>query len=370
MLFLKRKINDVFGKKLQVPNNDFFSEKYNSEDISKLIRKIKDCFIDKTADNLVENICQRLFRYFWFLPASEGHHHAQEFGLFLHCLDTAVKTIRKFDDTITFEYRENMDIDSFETRKKRVSKQYAFFICGLLHDMGKVAAYKVVAKNGNVWNPCNNLYDFAIANQVSFEDVQHKSDKDLYTLIEKISPFFAARIIAPEDYSYIGANYIPDIMREIGYKKDYAHYFSGLIKEADMESTKEDIEALQPKDDLVSNFIEELKKVLETGRVAINTSGAKAWVFENYTAVHIGILNEIRTLLYSKDLKTPDISVILKRLIERRYVDFVDWKCIYSMDIQTAGKPYTVKVVKFKNSLLWDRSQKKDICKLNVVFNI
>ncbi len=370
MILIKKKIDDIFGNRKK-PAPDSFLDAYKNEKISSYVHKIKDIFIDKSADVLVENICGRLLRYFWFLPASEGHHHAQEFGLFTHCLDTSIKAIRKFDEAVFFEYRDNNDIDSFETRKKRTHKQYAFFVCGLLHDIGKVIRYNVVAKDGSEWNPCNNLYDFAISHRLSFEDIRYKSDdKDLYAHIEKITPFFAARIITAHDYSYIGSGYISDILKEVGFKKDYAHNFSGIIKEADMESTRDNLETAQPQNDIVSHFIEELKRMFEAGRVAINTPGAKAWVFENYTAIHIGILNEIRTLLLSKDSKTPEVNAILKKMVDRKYVDFVDWKCVYGMEIVTAGKPFIVKVVKIKNTLIWDRSPKMDICKLNVVFNI
>lgn len=372
MILIKKTIDSVFGVKndKKQADHDLLNKTYLNENISKEVRKIKDIFIDKSADALVENICKRLLRYLWFLPASEGHHHAQEFGLFSHCLDTGIRAIRIFDEAIFFEYRDNNDIDSFETRKKRVHKQYAFFVCGLLHDIGKVAGYRISANDGTEWNPCNDLYDFITANRLSFTDIKYRSENDLYSRIEKITPFFGARLMTAEDYSYIGRDDTADIMKEIGFKKDYAHNFSGIIKDADMQSTSNNIDTEPPKNDLISSFIEELKRMLHTGKVAINTPAAKAWVFENYTAVHISVLNEIRTLLHSENTRTPDVNIILKRMVERKCVDFVDWKCIYGMEIVTAGKPYTIKVVKFKNSLLWDRSQKIEVCKLNIVFNI
>jgi hypothetical protein len=371
---LKRILKD---KKL-VPvtiKTDKFLEVYSSLTEDKL-KKIKDILIDDTADELVDKICQRLLRHVWFLPASEGHHHAKEFGLFLHCLDTALEALKKFDDKIYFEYRENKDvIDSFETRKRRPSRQYAFFLCGLIHDLGKEAVRcKVVSSDGEVWDPCNEegLYGFVQRHtDITFSNIQYQNVDNAYGLYKKIAPFYAARLISSKDYKFIGHEDIGDILNAIGYKPADNKFYKEIV-DADMESVKKDLIAsgeIKTKD-VVADFITTLREMFAEGRIPLNSAGAKAWVFEDRTAVSIAVLNDVRTLLLSKDRKTPELTIIWKKLIERHLIDHEDWKCVYDMELSTAGRPMFVKVLRFKNSVIWDKEKISEICKLKVSFNI
>ncbi|MBE0427226.1 MAG: TraI domain-containing protein [Nitrospirae bacterium] len=354
---------------------DNFSEVYSRLAEDKL-KKIKDILIEDTADELADKICQRFLTHVWFLPASEGHHHAKEFGLFLHCLDTALEALKRFDDKIYFEYRENRDvIDSFETRKRRPSRQYAFFLCGLVHDLGKEAArYKVVSSNGELWDPCNEegLYGFVQRHpDTAFSSIRYQSMDNIYGLYQKIAPFYAARLISSEDYKYVGHEDIGDILNAIGYKPADNKFYKEII-DADMQSVKKDLIAsgeIKTKD-VVGDFITTLREMFTEGRISINSTGAKAWVFEDRTAVSIAVLNDVRALLLSKDRKTPELNIIWRKLMERHLIEHEGWKCVYNMELVTMGRSMFIKVLRFKNSVIWDKDKTPETCKLNVSFNI
>lgn len=354
--------------------SDKFTETYKQLAEEKIL-KIKDILIDDTADILADRICQRLLKYVWFLPASEGHHHAEEFGLFLHCIETGFEALKKFDDKIYFEYRENKDvIDSFETRRRKPSKQYAFFLCGLVHDLGKEAIrYKVIASNGEIWDPCDEygLYGFIQKHpEVTFSNIQYQNVDNIYGLYQKIAPFFAARLISSEDYKYVGPEDIGDILNAIGYKPTDNKFYKEIVN-ADMESVKQDLIArgeIKTKD-IVGDFITTLKEMFAEGRIPVNSKGAKAWVFEERTAVSMSVLNDARVLLLSKDKKTPELNIIWKKLMERHLIEHEGWKCVYDMELPSLSGSIFIKVVRFKNSVIWGDNV-PETCKLKVTFNI
>lgn len=370
LLFKQKKPADV------KPHNDI-DVIFNSEKVQNYITTIKDLLISDTADSLAEKITLRLLRHIWFLPASEGHHHSEEFGLFYHCLECGIESVKRFDDKIYFEFRDNKDIDSFDTRHRRPRMQYAFFLAGLLHDMGKDASrFEIKSRDGHVWNPCSpdGLYGFVQKYGINFSDIKFLQHKNMYGgMYRKLAPFFASRLLSPGDYEYVGAEEIGEVINAIGYKpytdNIFKFYLTSAVTEADMQTVQRNIEEKpQQIKDVVVDLIEMLKGLLTSGQVPINSRGAKAWVFDTFTAVQISVINDVRQKLYEKDRKTPDMNTFLKRFVERKLVEaYEEWKCIYEMEIETAGRPYMVKIIKFKNSILWGDTG-PDICKLNTSF--
>ncbi len=335
------------------------------------IRMIKELVIDPNAEHLAEKILIRLLKFVWFLPASEGHHHSSEFGLFDHSLKTSIKVLEKFDQEIHFEFRENSgDIDSHETRKKRPRIQYGAFLTGLLHDVGKIVQFSLTAKNGEIWSHNEPLHDFAMRHGVRFSDVIYNKYNNVYALHQKIAPFYASILISEDDYNYLHPGILSDVINAVSYKPSTDNRYKDMLSTSDGEGTKENIETAPTRKDLLGEIIQYLKEIFSTGRVVINSAGGRAWVFKNFTAITIALLNETRTSVAAKSGGKPvENAVVLKLLVDRNYVDKEDWKCIYRMEFPTMGKNIEYKVVKFRNNILWGDST-PEICKMDATFTI
>lgn len=341
-------------------------------DIQSMMLKIKDILVDSAADKLAEDLCQRFLRLVWFLPASEGHHHAKEFGLYLHSMETAIEALNQFDKKIYFEYRDNeSDIDSFETRRKRPHTQYAHFVAGLLHDIGKVVMYSIIRELGEAaWSPSQEgLYDFFLRNPgVSFSSVKHRQFK--YFIHQKIAPYFASLLLSAGDYEYIEAEDMGDILNAIGYKPYTDNKFMGIVR-ADMVSTSEDLKTEVTKKDIIGELITVIKDMFRSGQIPTNSVGGRAWVYEQFTAVTVAVVDQARQILASKDKRVPETKVIWNMLRDRQLVDHEDWNCIYAMEMTDGmGRPFEYKVMKFRNNTLWGGDKRPDICVTKYSFKL
>ncbi len=343
---------------------DRLEQVWSRNDIQSKILKIKDILVENAADDLANDLCKRFLRLVWFLPASEGHHHAKEFGLFIHSMETAIEALNQFDKKIYFEYRGNKsDIDSFETRRKRPHAQYAHFVAGLLHDIGKVVMYSIVSEDKKAsWSPSEEgLYDFVLRNpDVSFASVKHKEIE--YYVHQKISPYFASTLLGRKDYEYIDAEDIGDILNAIGYKPYTENKFFSVVK-ADMVSTSEDVKAEMTKKDIIGELITALKDMFKTAQIPINSVGGRAWVYEQFTAITVAVVEEARHILASKDQRVPDIKVIWNMLKDRQIIDHEGWSCIYVMEMSDpVGRPVSYKVLKFRNNIFWGNDKRPETC--------
>jgi len=350
-------------------NGNEFDRVWQRPDIQGKIVEIKDILIDDRADILAEDICRRMLSFVWFLPASEGHHHAREFGLFLHSIETAIESLKRFDQKIYFEYRgeSSGDIDSFETRRRRPHAQYSHFIAGLLHDIGKIVMYDVSAKGHEAWKPqTEHLYNYSMRTGCDFNDVKQRQFE--YYLHQKTAPFFASRLLYPEDYSYMGADNVGDVLNAIGYKPYTGNIY--ITTQEDMKSVAADVSASATKTDVIGELLNVLRDMFKTGQIAINSQGARAWVLEQYTAITVSVLKEATQILGGKGKKVPDMKVIWGMLKDREYIEHEGWNCIYTMTMESLGRPTEYKVVKIRNKILWGDDKMPDICNQKLSFRI
>ncbi|AZL83383.1 hypothetical protein EIJ81_00520 (plasmid) [Aliivibrio salmonicida] len=104
-------------------------------------------------DTLFRQVIFRFTDIVALLPASESHHHSYPGGLLAHSLEVA-NTAYNFAKSQNLKSIGLNDVEIL--RKKRW--QYAAFICGLLHDIGKVITDMVLIGedlqgNQTKWNP-------------------------------------------------------------------------------------------------------------------------------------------------------------------------------------------------------------------------
>ncbi|MCL4491636.1 MAG: TraI domain-containing protein [Nitrospirae bacterium] len=331
------------------------------------ISTVTSILVDNLADRLAESIIERYLRLVWMLPGSKEHHHSYEFGLFIHSLEVAVQSLKDFEGKLFLTYKDGI-IDSFETRRIKPREQYAYFLAGLLHDVGKAAEYIVRSEQNNTWNPLTReLYDFCgLKDSISIQKRETN-----YSFHEKISPFLASRLLSDEDYSYLGPSNVAELCDFLSKNPTAGNKFRKIIR-SDMKSVNEDITVSAPKVDIIASVVDEIADMITSGKYSLNSNMSGAWILDEYTAVSFKVCDDARISAYNrgKTNRLIDSKVLLKGLTERRYVKAEEWKCIYTMDIEMQGRPFQQKVIQFKNAILWKNRPTPEKCRLNLKFNV
>ena len=166
---------------------------------------IPDSDISETAPsftNLVLKPVMELIRWIHLLPASENHHHNGIGGLLSHSIDVGRHAL------INAYNKELMPIgyQDEEARRRKVYL-YAAFICGLVHDIGKILDVDVISmdtSNKTRWDPLKrSLMDWARSENVSsYEIIWRKRHVNLHTVR---SGFYLERIINPVCLEFLGS---------------------------------------------------------------------------------------------------------------------------------------------------------------------
>lgn len=118
-------------------------------------------------DTLYRQLILNLADYVGQLPASESHHHNWPGGLLKHSLEVAL---------VSFKYSKSWDLppislNDYEARR-RPRWQYAAFVIGLFHDVGKAITDMTIVcedANGNTyrWNPMlKSLVEFCAEKKI------------------------------------------------------------------------------------------------------------------------------------------------------------------------------------------------------------
>jgi len=132
------------------------------EVVSKL--KLLSHVSNRVFDDLYLEVIKRYCEYVHQLPASENHHHARVGGLLRHGLEVAAGAYRRSNATLFA-----IDVGVEQRRVIEPAYQYASFLAGLLHDVGK-AAYDLDIANKDhsiVWDPfVEPLYNWAVRHKV------------------------------------------------------------------------------------------------------------------------------------------------------------------------------------------------------------
>lgn len=193
-------------------------------------------------DTLFRQVAVNYIKYVHLLPASENHHHCDVGGLVRHSLEVALNSLRKAQHQVLPAIGH---LDEEQARKPRW--QYAAWLCGLLHDAGKVLydmrVYDV--DTGNDWNPyLSDLITWAHENGVSRYRVvwrpEHRHKKH-----ENLSVTVLEWVLTPEAKAYLMDN-SDDLPIAINhalahYGSSYG-YLQGCLREADSASTEKDIQ--------------------------------------------------------------------------------------------------------------------------------
>lgn len=329
-------------------------EKYQSQ-----IEKIIDRLYDEEACELAGKIITRTLKFVWFLPASESHHLARDFGLFEHLLNVAGHRVEDFDRRLIYETSARFNrTDGVKTRQMKPRWQYAFFLHGLLHDVGKVYDVIVTAASGEIWRPfVEPLYDFCVRHddRVNFKFMP---DRD-YAIHKRVAPAMAMNVIAPEDISYIGRNIFSELVDGLSHYTHKSSRFYEDKRASDMTVTEEEV-----KDEAASRppemeVFEEIKKRILEGSVPVNLTTGPVWVSEEYVAVNYAFFKETISRLRSSGVVLPPDGRILKFLADRKYIRAENVQ-VYDIRISSdpRGKVGTIRykvLLFYKKTLIGER---------------
>ncbi len=246
---------------------------------------------------------------------------------------------------------------------------YAQFLSGLFHDIGK-AADVTVSHGKKMWNPLlEGLYDFDSRYNCDVH-IKHRKDGS-YGLHKKIASAYVAKLISPEDYEYIGIINFSDLIDYFTLNPSRNNKFIRTI-DSDMKSTADDLRNNGAKDEVVAVVLEEIIRIIKSAKYPVNTFMPGLWITEDYTAVAMKIIDEARVSAsnHEKIKRTVDFKILLKGLVDRRHVKAEEWKCIYTMDLEIAARPFQQKVIQFKNTVIWKEQNVPDLCKMKIKFTI
>jgi hypothetical protein len=332
----------VFGKKEQKKS---ISRTGRVEELLKvldrynqMINRIMDRLYDDRACHLAREAILRTLRFVWFLPASETYHLAKDFGLFEHLLNVAVHQLENFDRKMLSETSSRFNrnrSDGVKTRQMKPLWQYAFFLHGLLHDVGKV--YDVLVWSGdmqNVWQPfVEPLYDFCkkYNHRVEFKFLP---DRD-YAIHKRVAPAMAMNIIVPEDIAYMGRNVFSELIDGLSHYTHKSSRFYEDKRTSDMTSTEEEVKDESSSVPPETTVFEEIRRRILEGSVPVNVTTGPVWVSEKYVAVNYAFFKETTSRLRSAGTVLPPDGRILKFLADRKYIRNENNKQVYEIRVSS-----------------------------------
>lgn len=198
--------------------------------------------LDLNFDTLFRQVVVNYIRYVHLLPASENHHHCDVGGLIRHSLEVALNSLRKSQQQVLPAIGH---LDEEQNRKPRW--QYAAWVCGLLHDAGKVLYDMRVydTETGKDWNPyLSDLYTWASENNVSRYRVvwrpEHRHKKH-----ENLSVTVLEWVLTKEAKAYLMDNTdeLPIAMNHcLSHYGNTQGFLQNCLRAADSASTEKDIQ--------------------------------------------------------------------------------------------------------------------------------
>lgn len=294
---------------------------------TELIARIKGTlrFSGAEFEELVVPVIERYAAYVHLLPASESHHHRGAGGLFRHGLEVGQWAAQRAESHFFCVGDTQKNQRDNETRW-----QFAAFLGGLLHDVGKpLSDVAVTDKSGKKeWNPYeSSLGDWLQQNSIDRYFLRWRDKRNKRH--EKFSMMNLDQIIVPRAKSYLNkpGPYIMEALLESIVGTGASEALTQLVLWADQESVKRDLSNQRLEVDEyaygvpVERFIfDALRRLVATAK--INEPGAAIWrlekgVFLSWQA----IVQEIHSVL-DRD-KVPGVprnpDTLADILIERGF---------------------------------------------------
>lgn len=196
--------------------------------------------------NLILKPLVEFIRWVHLLPASENHHHNGIGGLFSHSLDVGLLSLKN-------AYHSEIRPIGYQDEEviRRSVYLYAAFICGLVHDAGKVYDVDIVSLNlskPSKWVPGKqSLLDWALEQNVTEYEVIWRPR--IHNQHNVWSAVFLERILNETCQAFLGTvskERVYSIMLEsLNFYNDGNDLLSRCVRKADYYSTGTDLNVIR-----------------------------------------------------------------------------------------------------------------------------
>lgn len=196
-------------------------------------------------ENLFYQVIRNYTAYCYSLPASEGYHHSRKNGLITHSLQVANRSLRQAKNQFLPSV-ERLDVE----RKRTGRYYYAAWLCGLLHDAGKIYTDIIVhdaAIRANEWKPLvESFITWMERTNVSEYRVIWRNNR-LHKKHDNVSINILQHVLTPAARMYI-SDCPDDLLSEItDALSGYQHrngFIHSAVRIADTISTAQDIKVI------------------------------------------------------------------------------------------------------------------------------
>lgn len=303
---------------------------------------------------MYEQVIKNYIQYVALIPASENHHHSDVGGLFRHSLEVAKFSMLKADFDILPAIGH---VDEEQTRKPRWV--YAAFICGLLHDAGKVLFDVKIhdVNSGATWNPyIDNMYAWSKDNKVDRYRItwrpehRHKKHENLATHVMDWVLTKPARgfLFDSTDELSIAINHtLSKYQNQRGYLQD-------AVRHADSASTENDVKTQwhqligKRKYPIENQIIKALRRLRD--ELKVNDVSGDLWIIGgDVYGTYPRVINAIIKKLQEEKIDIPaSAGEILTILEDRNLVIRMEENLTYSQFIpDLSHKVGPIPVIKF-----------------------
>ena len=223
------------------------------------------------------------------LPASQSHHHRGMGGLLRHGLEVAFQSLRLLDTILVGGSEETAS-----ARRAALPRwQYAAFLVGLLHDIGKpITDMTVRDKDGQEWSPfAQSLAEWLVGRDRYYLEWR-PGRRDKHVLMTAL---IAPRFIGAEGLAWLAGDDVGDILQLLVESLTGLEYGANKLRDiatkADAWSVQKDLVLLgtlaapAESNDIgipVERYIlETLRRLCRENRFRINRVGGEVWYVDN-----------------------------------------------------------------------------------------
>ncbi|WP_249560520.1 MobH family relaxase [Shewanella sp. 10B] len=284
--------------------------------------------------DLVLHTIREFIGYCHLIPASEMDHHQYIGGLLEHSLDVSIRALQ---NAMSYMLDEMGLIDEDQARRPRY--EYAAWVCGLLHDAGKVISnVQVIGENGEVWHPLNeNIFEWAQRNNIHRYSVIHNKNR-LQNDHETNSVHFLPLVLNRMAKDYLLGSHddlYSMITQTLVHYHSYRGYLFNAVRKADSDSTYADYARVwlhdsSRKKSLTMGVVNALRMLYSDWKV--NRPGSDVFIFngEVYLAAERPIRQVIEKCL-EYDIKIPTSSrALISILIDKRILSAMSSKSTFA----------------------------------------
>jgi hypothetical protein len=298
-------------------------------DIGLIYKGCEFNFVD-----LVDSTIRSYIGYCHLIPASEMDHHQYIGGLLEHSLDVSIRSLQ-FSMSSMLDQMGQID----EDQARRPRYEFAAWVCGLLHDAGKIISnVQVIGSNGDIWRPLNeSIFDWAHRNRITEYTVVHQKDR-LQNDHETNSVHFLPLVLNDVAKNYLVGSHddlYSMITQTLVHYHSYKGYLFNAVRKADSESTYDDYARVwlhdsSRKKSLTMGVVNAMRSLYSNWEV--NKVGGDLFVFNGqiYIASDRPINDVIKKCL-DYEIKLPTSSkALISILLDKRILSMVSDKSTYA----------------------------------------